>query len=139
MPGGVFAATNSANHDETSYPGTNSAIAGRSGTSGCRFAVVTASPRSCPFCTYGKVEGKFAKIASTRPGMRSFSAGPAPRYGMCVTSIPAMRLNSSPARCSEVPMPDEQYVTLPGSALARAMNSGTDLDGDEFGTAKMLG
>ena len=50
-----------------------------------------------------------------------------------------MRLNSSPERCVDVPVPDEANVILPGFALAWAMNSGTDLAGEEFGTTMRLG
>ena len=50
-----------------------------------------------------------------------------------------MRLNSSPERCVDVPVPDEAKVILPGFALAWAMNSVTDLAGEEFGTTMRLG
>ena len=53
--------------------------------------------------------------------------------------MPAMRMNSSPFRCGEVPMPDEPKVMSPRFALAWAMNSVTDLAGDVFGTTRMLG
>ena len=46
--------------------------------------------------------------------------------------MPASRMNSSPARCGAVPWPGEAKVSL--LALACAMNSCTDLAGEEFGT-----
>ena len=58
---------------------------------------------------------------------------------MCVISKPAMRMNSSPLRCGEVPMPDEPNVTSPLFALARAISSLTDFAGEVFGTTRMLG
>ena len=39
----------------------------------------------------------------------------------------------------EVPVPDEAKVILPRFALAWAMNSMTDLAGEEFGTTMRLG
>ena len=50
-----------------------------------------------------------------------------------------MRLNSSPARWGEVPMPDEPKVIVPRFALAKSMNSRTDFTGEEFGTIMRLG
>src|SRR6266545_3051557 len=91
-------------HEETSKPGTPaSAIGGRCGTAGIRLAVVTARPRSLPPWISGSTAPILLNITSTRPGKRSLSAGPAPRYGTCSISMPAMRLNSSPERCTEVP------------------------------------
>ena len=79
--------------------------------------------------------GRLLNMALTRPGIRSFMAGPAPRYGTWVISMPAMRLNSSPLRCGEAPMPVEAKVTLPRLALASSMNSRTERAGDEFDTS----
>src|SRR5262245_7119931 len=87
----------------------------------------------------GITPGRLLNIASTRPGMRSFMAGPAPRYGMWAISIPVLRLKSSPLRCGDAPIPVEAYETLPRFALAYSMNSLSDLAGDEFGTIITLG
>ena len=38
-------------------------------------------------------------------------------------STPALRLKSSPARCSDVPVPPLAYAMLPGLAFAAAMSS----------------
>ena len=51
------------------------------------------------------------------PATTSISAGPAPRNGMCRMSTPASILNSSPARCRNVPTPDEAYCNSPGLCL----------------------
>jgi hypothetical protein len=48
-----------------------------------------------------------------------------------------MRLNSSPERCTEVPLPDEANVSL--LALAWSMNSRTDFAGEVFGTVITFG
>ena len=53
--------------------------------------------------------------------------------------MPAMRLNSSPDRWVDVPVPEEAKVILPRFALAWAMNSATDFAGEEFGTTMRLG
>ncbi len=50
-----------------------------------------------------------------------------------------MRLNSSPERWVEVPVPEEAKVILPRFALACATNSMTDFAGEEFGTTMRLG
>ena len=49
-----------------------------------------------------------------------------------------MNLNSSPDICSEVPLPDDAKVILPGLALAWAMNSATVRTGSDGGTTMML-
>ena len=38
-----------------------------------------------------------------RPASRSCIAGPSPRYGTCVTSMPTARLSNAQARCDPVP------------------------------------
>src|SRR5258705_39601 len=78
--GGVLAGTKKPNHDDTSKPGTPaSAIVGRSGTTEMRSLVVTASARTLPAFTCGRIEGMLSKITSTRPGMRSLIASAPPR------------------------------------------------------------
>ena len=52
-------------------------------------------------------------------------------------SIPALRLNSSPLKCGEAPMPVEANVTR--LVFAESMNSCTDFAGEEFGTIMRLG
>src|ERR1043166_5327208 len=105
---GVLAGKKKANHDETSKPGTPaSAMVGRSGPAGTRFLVVTANPRALPARTCGSAGVTLSKIRSRRPAITSCSAGADPRYGTCVISIPVMRLNNSPDRCTDVPMPPE--------------------------------
>src|ERR1700676_4427401 len=104
----VFAGTKKPNHENTSKPGTpDSAMVGISGTTATRSLVVTASPRRLPPFTCGRIEGMLSKMTSTRQGIGSWSAGAPPRYGICVISPFASRLNSSPLRCSVVPLPDE--------------------------------
>ena len=49
-------------------------------------------------------------------------------------SMPAIVLNSSMARCGALPVPGDAIVSLPGLALACAMNSFTVFAGEEFGT-----
>ena len=54
----------------------------------------------------------------TAPVATSVTAGAAPRYGTCSTSVPAMWFISSPASCCGLPMPEEENDSLP--RLARA-------------------
>ena len=49
-----------------------------------------------------------------RPPMRSCIAGAAPLYGMCVMSMPARVLKSSPARWPALPVLPEPKLSLPG-------------------------
>ena len=51
-------------------------------------------------------------------------------------STPAMVLNSSPLRCSDVPGPDEAKEYLPGSFLQSAISSATVLTGSDCGTPR---
>ena len=80
-------------------------MVGISGTTVTRSLVVTASPRRLPAFTCERIEGMLSKMTSTRPGIRSLIAGAPPRYGICVISTLASRLNNSPLRCSVVPFP----------------------------------
>src|SRR6478752_5300356 len=65
--GGVLAGTKKPNHDDTSKPGTPaSAIVGRSGTTEMRSLVVTASARTLPAFTCGRIDGMLSKVTSTR-------------------------------------------------------------------------
>ena len=53
----------------------------------------------------------------------SMIAGPLPRYGTCVQSIPSRPRSSSGARWFEAPTPEEPKFSLPGCALASAITS----------------
>ncbi len=50
-------------------------------------------------------------------------------------SMPAIILNISPAICGAVPGPGDARLSLPGLALACAMNSGTVFAGNDGGTS----
>ena len=54
-------------------------------------------------------------------------------------SMPVIILNNSPATCGGVPLPDDAIESLPGLALAYAMNSGTVLAGTDGFTTIMWG
>jgi len=54
-------------------------------------------------------------------------------------STPAVILNSSPATCEVVPVPNEASAILPGLALAWAISSGTDLTGSDGWTSSTSG
>jgi len=55
--------------------------------------------------------------------MISVSAGFEPRYGTWVILAPVISMNNSPDMCTEVPLPDDAMLTLPGLALTWSMNS----------------
>jgi hypothetical protein len=53
--------------------------------------------------------------------------------------MPARELNTSPIRWCAVPIPAEPYVSLPGFALACAINSGTVFAGIDGFTTSTFG
>ena len=65
-------------HEVISYPGSTSAMAGTSGSSGMRVLEVTATGLICPARTLGSEPGRLSNSTSTRPPSRSVNAGPAP-------------------------------------------------------------
>ena len=70
-----------------------------------------------------------SNMICTWPLIMSVSAGFEPRYGTCVIFTPVIAMNNSADRCTEVPLPDDARLTLPGLALAWSMNSCTVLAG----------
>ena len=80
-------------------------MVGTSGNCGERVALVMASARSLPAFTSCSADGMLSNIIGTWPATVSFSPGALPRYGTWVRRMPAVLANSSPARCSEVPVP----------------------------------
>jgi hypothetical protein len=60
-------------------------------------------------------------------------------YGTCSIWQPVSDLNNSPERCTEVPLPDDAMLILPGLALQYAMNSATVLAGNDGVTSITLG
>src|SRR5262249_29339848 len=61
-----------------------------SGSASERFVVVTASARSVPALMYPIEAGVDSNVTCTCPPIRLVSEGPAPRYGTCTMSTPAM-------------------------------------------------
>lgn len=71
--------------------------------------------------------------------MRSVSAGPLPLYGTCVSFTWVTTWNSSPVRWVLLPVPADAISTLPGFALASAMNSVAVRTGSEGWTTSISG
>ena len=65
-------------------------------------------------------------------------AGAPPLYGTCRRSTPATVLKSSAARCGGVPLPADEYESLPGVFFASAMNSWSVRAGTSAFTAAMI-
>ena len=82
-------------------------MVGTSGIDGERVAVVTASARTVPLWIFLVSAGTPSIIMTTRPDIRSGSTATVPRYGTWTMSTWAFSLNSSVARCTAVPVPDE--------------------------------
>jgi len=89
-----------------------------SGSASERLVVVTASARSVPALMYPIAAGVDSNVTCTCPPIRLVSEGPAPRYGTCTMSTPAIILNSSPAMWGPVPVPGDAMLSLRGLALA---------------------
>src|SRR5712691_12385679 len=105
-------------------------MVGTSGSRRTRCKVVTAKVRSLPDCIPALAEATSAKITWVSPAMVPVTAGAAPRNGMLAMSTPAMALNNSSA--SKVAVPPVAWLSLPGLALACAINSLIDFAGTEF-------
>jgi DNA-binding transcriptional LysR family regulator len=74
--------------------------------------------RDLPERRYSIDWGIVSNITWTWPPSRSISAGAPPRYGTWSMSMPAIILNSSPSTWSELPLPLDAKLSLPGLALA---------------------
>ncbi len=62
-------------------------------------------------------------MIGTWPASTSFSAGPAPRYGIWTMKVLVETLNCSPSMWPKPQVPDEAYEYLPGLAFSTARNS----------------
>ncbi|EWS62528.1 hypothetical protein Y695_04244 [Hydrogenophaga sp. T4] len=82
-----------------------------------RTALVTANALRLPDLMWGMAEGRLSNITSICPPIRSFRAGPDPGRDVGHEDARA-RLNSSPARWMEVPLPLDAMLSWPGWALA---------------------
>lgn len=59
-----------------------------------------------------------------------------PLYGTCTTSIAAIALNSSPAKCVPLPTPAEEKLSWPGFAFAITSISFTDFAANDGATTR---
>src|SRR3954451_1537036 len=110
-----------------------------SGVPLARVALVTPRTRSLPARASGSDEVPASNIAWISPPTRSVTAGTLPLYGTCSILIPVADLNISPARCSELPLPIEPKLSLPGWDLPYSMNSLTVFTGSEGFTTRYNG
>src|SRR5678815_2231376 len=101
----------------------DSATVGSSGATAERLRLVTASARSLPALIIDMPARKLLRKTCTCPDTRSVIACPAPLYGTCTMSIPAILLKSSMPRCGPLPLPDDAYESWPGCDFAKAMSS----------------
>ena len=79
---------------------------GTLGSWASRCGAATTMAISLPSRMKGSADGMLSKMIGTCPATVSFSAGPAPRYGMCVMNTPARLLNSSVCRWPMPPVPE---------------------------------
>ena len=80
-----------------------------------------------------------AKQTDTSPPTSAIMDGPPPLYGTCTIFTPVRLLKYSPARCAADPLPEEEYASWPGRALANAMYSLTVFTGTDGCTTRMCG
>src|SRR5688500_2406153 len=114
-------------------------MVGRCGSSGERFSLVIAIARTRPGVISGCAEGMLLNEKSTSPLASAVIDGALPLYGICVMSTPILIFKSSPARCWELPLPDEEKLSLPGFFFATAMNSLTVFAGYDGWTSRRFG
>ncbi len=79
---------------------------GTLGSTARRCGAATTIGTSRPSLMKGSAEGRLSKMIITWPATVSFSAGPAPRYGMCVMKVPDRLLYSSVCRWPMPPVPE---------------------------------
>ena len=79
---------------------------GRSGTSGERSRVVTASPRKRPAFTISSTDGGVANVTCVSPATTDCTAGAPPLNGTWNICTPATCENSAAPRCGAEPMPE---------------------------------
>ncbi|MCY1522017.1 hypothetical protein D9M68_568610 [compost metagenome] len=114
-------------------------MVGTSGASAMRSLVVTASSLSLPVCNSGSPAVIWSNMKVTAPEDTSTIAGGVPLYGTCVSGTPIMPEKSSPARCVEVPAPEDAKVRLLGSRLSSAIRSATEFTPRFGSTSSTLG
>src|SRR5690349_14577278 len=90
---GVLAGANMQYTASMSYPGSDSAIVGKSGSSADFLALVIPRAFSFPAFTWGMTGPEAEKNNCTWPVIRSMIAVPVFLYGTGVILIPAMTLN----------------------------------------------
>src|SRR5678815_1743908 len=96
---------------------------GRSGTSGERDSVLTASARSLPPLACGSTEGGVPNVTCVSPAITDWIASAPPRYGTCVICASVSCMKSAAPRCGAEPLPELEKLSLPGSFLAVAISS----------------
>src|SRR5262249_57437498 len=107
-----------ASHPPAAWPGIVPALVGPSGIAAARWPAVTPSARRVPALMCSTEPGRLSNMTWTRLLSRSCIAGAEPRYGTCCMLMPVIALNNSPDMCTDVPLPDEAMLILPGLALA---------------------
>lgn len=104
-----------------------------------RLPVVTASSFSLPACSKGSAAVIWSNMKVTWPEDTSTMAGGVPLYGMCASGTPIRSANSSPARCVEVPAPEEAKVRRFSSFFSSAIRSATEFTPRCGSTSSTLG
>src|SRR5262249_28451395 len=90
-----------------SYPGTVSAIVGKSGVSSDRVRPVVPSARTCPPFASADIVVTASNIICTVPEITLLRASPEALWGTCTMSLCVIALNNSPAMWYGVPGPDD--------------------------------
>src|SRR5258706_9167607 len=114
-------------------------MVGNSGNNAERFSLVIAGARTRPGVIKGWADGMLLKEKTTSPLASAVMDGALPLYGMCVMSTPIWIFSISPDRCCELPLREDEKLSLPGFFLATAMNSRAFLAGNDGCTSSRFG
>src|SRR5882762_10486023 len=96
---------------------------GTSGSWGARLSELIAIARTLPAVLSSRALGIGAKNICTSPRITAVVASGTPLYGTCTMLILACCRKISADRKEVLAIPAEEKLSLPGEALARAMNS----------------
>src|SRR5688572_10102450 len=108
------------------------------GIDGEPFGRVTSNGRIRPPLMKPITVGDVANMTCVSPASSDWDAGPPPLNWMFVNFTPAAVSNPTEARCGADPNPAEAENSLPGFAFANAISSLALLNGELFGTTRIV-
>ena len=122
---GVPVGATTANQPMKSKPGSVSEIDGVLSKPGSLLSELTPSARSCPCSMSAAAEGTASTTSCTRPASASCAPCGMVAYGTWTILVPARLLNQAVSIPEKFLCPSVAASSLPGSALASAISSGS--------------